>query len=496
MPRWALSICVIFAMIGLAAAQAPPVQPQQQMENLSQNDAERWVWSAIQAGRPADLNERDKLREPLDPRKPEVWDESRTLRAAFLKEILFREPYRSAIPIEGVRIIGARFAEKLDLAHGRLERQLGLEKCRFEQAVDLTGLRIDDSLSLEGSTVAGEGPALDGTTFQAVDLTAAKVDGQLSLDGATVTGEITADSLQVGASLLLRGATFKQALAITFAQIEETLDLRGAELPGLDLTSTTIGEFRLGDDQSPPPKWTANAETANAEQPSRLILRGTHTKILRDWLNASEPCPARDAWPSELDLQGFVYEQLGADPGPGTDMRERAPCWYEKWLRRDPHFAPQPYQQLAGVLRATGAPGRADAVLYAARERERALAWEKGEWWRAVMLSLLKWLIGYGIGSKAYPVFGSILAITLFGMLVLSFSPKAREKGALWMFGASFDQLLPIVSLNQEFADFFNDPERKHLEGWQVAYFVFHTLFGLLLGSFVVAALAGLTQTG
>src|SRR4051812_45073467 len=129
--RWALSILIMLGMIGPAVAQTPPVQPQH-IENPGQNDAERWVWREIQAGRPANFNERDKPREPLDPRKPDVWDESRTLRAAFLKEILFREPYRSAIPIEGVRIIGARFAEKLDLAFGGLEQQLWLEKCRFE----------------------------------------------------------------------------------------------------------------------------------------------------------------------------------------------------------------------------------------------------------------------------------------------------------------------------------------------------------------------------
>jgi hypothetical protein len=44
--------------------------------------------------------------------------------------------------------------------------------------------------------------------------------------------------------------------------------------------------------------------------------------------------------------------------------------------------------------------------------------------------------------------------------------------------------------------DFFDDPQRQRLKGWQLSYFAFHALFGFLLGSFVVAALAGLTQTG
>jgi hypothetical protein len=155
-----------------------------------------------------------------------------------------------------------------------------------------------------------------------------------------------------------------------------------------------------------------------------------------------------------------------------------------------------------------GDPERAEAVLYAARERERREAWTRGgcgepfeawplrsECWEAAWLWLLKVLIGYGIGGGLFRVFYWVVGFTLLGMLVLSFSPAARDKGVAWMFGASLDHLLPIISLNKEFDDFFDDPYRERLNGLQLAYFAFHALFGFLLGSFVVAALAGLTQT-
>jgi hypothetical protein len=227
-------------------------------------------------------------------------------------------------------------------------------------------------------------------------------------------------------------------------------------------------------------------------------------------LETNDPCSNQDAWPSQLDLQGFVYDQIGADVGSGSDMRERAACWYEAWLGRDTHFAPQPYRQLASVLRTIGDPDRADAVLSAARDRERTEAWTKGEcsnpfkdwpWqrsecWRATGLWLLMVLIGYGIGGGLFLVFPWILLFTFIGMLVLSFSPSARAKGLIWIFGASLDHLLPIVSLNKEFEDFFDDPERKRLKGWQLGYFAVQALLGFMLGSFVVAALAGLTQSG
>ncbi len=89
-----------------------------------------------------------------------------------------------------------------------------------------------------------------------------------------------------------------------------------------------------------------------------------------------------------------------------------------------------------------------------------------------------------------------VLMFAPIGMFVLAFSPAARAKGVPWMFGASLDHLLPIVELNKEFADFFDDPKRERLNGLQLSYFAFHALVGFLLGSFVVAALAGLTQTG
>ncbi|UVC19416.1 hypothetical protein IHQ72_35805 (plasmid) [Mesorhizobium onobrychidis] len=692
-------------MADVASVQAQPSQPQQQLENPGRNAAERWVWDELRAGRVADFH--GHCRADLDPRAgddPRWRDPCRAISAAFLERVLTEEPWRSGIPFRGLRIVGARFSESLNLAGAPVSAEVWLERSRFEREVSLVRARFDGLLSLGGSTfenginansllvgndlllrngaVVRGGPlvllgakieghlVMDGSTFEngidagnlqtgkqfvlsegaivrggSLVLAGAKIEGDLGMDGSTFEngidanrlevrgdfvlrngaivrggplvlvgakiendlqmssstfeggvdanslqvggslllteravvrggplelvsariggdlhmststfeGGIDANSLQVGGSLLLRleavvrnkslqlsganvgtdldlrfstferveaynlrvganmflgGATFKQRSQITFSQIDGMLNLSGARLSGLDLTHSTIGSLHLGGSQSAPPEWTAEAD---------LTLRGTRTKMLLDQLDSSESCPDQDAWPSELDLQGFVYEQLGADPGRDKvemrerkDMRERDACWYEKWLGRDRHFAPQSYQQLASVLRTSGAPGRADAVLYAGRDRERAEAWTRGkcsnpfeEWpwlrgecWKAAGLALLKVLIGYGIGSGLFLVFYWVLTFTLVGMLVLSFSPSARAKGTTWMFGASLDHLLPIVSLNKEFEDFFDDPRRQRLKGWQLSYFAFHALFGFLLGSFVVAALAGLTQTG
>jgi hypothetical protein len=396
--------------------------------------------------------------------------------------------------------VGGRF--RLDngaVVHGQ---PLTLTGAKIESYLDMSGSTFESGiiayfLQVRGSLFLREGAVVRGQTL---NLAGAKIEGSLEMGGSTFESWIDANGLEVSGNLYMRDAAVKQMPAITLALIEGALDPSGAELPGLDLTGTTIGELRLGTSQLPAPRWVADAS---------LILRGTRIKVLLDRLDASEPCPDQDAWPQKLDLQGFLYEQLGADPGSGRDMREREVCWYKRWLGRDPHFAPQPYRQLASVLRATGEPERADAVLSAARDRELTEAWTRGEcsspfkdwpWqrsdcWRAAGLSLLKALIGYGIGGGLFLVFVWVLVFTVIGVFVLRCSPAARTKGLAWMFGASLDHLLPIVSLNKEFDDFFNDPKRRRLKGWQLGYFSFHALFGFLLGSFVVAALAGLTQT-
>ena len=98
-----LVIWLFVSMASMALAQSSPPPSRQWSE------PERWAWEEIQAGRIADFGGRYGIE--LDPKSPDGWDDGRKLSSGFLKEILFREPYRSAIPIEGVRIGGAWFPD-------------------------------------------------------------------------------------------------------------------------------------------------------------------------------------------------------------------------------------------------------------------------------------------------------------------------------------------------------------------------------------------------
>ena len=70
-----------------------------------------------------------------------------------------------------------------------------------------------------------------------------------------------------------------------------------------------------------------------------------------------------------------------------------------------------------------------------------------------------------------------------------------KQHGPIWCFGASLSRLLPVIEINKEFTEFFNDPKRKRLTGWQSFFFSAMGIIGWVLGLILVAAVSGLTQS-
>jgi hypothetical protein len=54
---------------------------------------------------------------------------------------------------------------------------------------------------------------------------------------------------------------------------------------------------------------------------------------------------------------------------------------------------------------------------------------------------------------------------------------------------------LPVIEINKEFTEFFNDPKRERLTGWQSFIFNAMGIVGYVLGAILVAAVSGLTQS-
>ena len=64
------------------------------------------------------------------------------------------------------------------------------------------------------------------------------------------------------------------------------------------------------------------------------------------------------------------------------------------------------------------------------------------------------------------------------------------RKGIGWCTLASIDEILPIIELDAKHTAFINE----RLAGWRRSYFYLHRIVAYVLGSFIIAGLAGLTQ--
>jgi hypothetical protein len=456
---------------------------------------EQWIWQQVLAGEVADLNLH--YGRSLDPNADygksldhnadgAAWRSSvnpRQVSGRFLLDVLATPAFTEAVPHQGLRIVGAWFpepqgkAKPLDLSYIVFARQVCLMHCRFECKVWFNWARLESNLLLQGSTFT-----------DVVDLSGVKVGGLLSATGSTFEAGLDMDSLEVGQHLFLGdGATFKDYVSLVSAKVGGGLDLSGATFHRLvDASGAVIDrELRLGSSRHAPSRW---------EQTASLILRNTSVGALQDFMADMRPDDTiwDDAWPRRLELKGFAYPRLGGGLGEGeSDMMDRPVAWYQDWLKRDDSFSPQPYRHLAGVFRAAGADNKTNKILYALREREGAEAWQRREYGKWLGLGLLRAVIGYGIGGGYFRALLWAGLFALAGWLVLwSSDPAFQAHDAVWYAWASLDEIVPLVELNKAHAEFID----SHLQGWRLWYFYGQRIAAYVLGSFVVAGLAGLTQ--
>ena len=491
---------------------------------------EKWAWTEICEGRDVDFNK--QLKESIDPREPkdpEDWvDANRTLTPEFLETILLREPFRSTIPIRGVRIVGAYFPTSINLSHSVLGRPVIFRDCIFLAPVSMEWLRTPYTLAFSGSRFYGwtylknaviggdlllrnaavqdtflNGAKIDGR----VDMGSARLDGYFIANGATIEGDLSVqravffhafmdglivggefqmqgakfrgdvslDAASIAGSLSLNKATFQNAARFSFVNVGSHLDARGSTMWSLDLTGATIRRGLLLGSSDSSVKWRP-CDEGRSRCPN-MSLRDATVYLLQDTLAT---------WPEhlQLELEGLSFSRFGGVEGSQEEAPyERGSKWFIRWLEMDATYSPQPYRFIARILVSAGYGDMAGEILFASRERERTEAeLTQPKWW---VLSAFRIIMGYGQGWRYLLTLFWMVLLVIVGTAVVASSGERGKDGRFLGFWYSLDMLLPIIHLREQHYDVDLDPPARY-------YFFVHKILGYVLVFILVAGLTGL----
>ncbi len=378
-------------------------------EIVETTEAEKALIAACRAGEPCKLG---------DGERPEAGSDGRTIRAELLRYLLFGGCRECEVP-DGVRLTGAYVSGQLDLSFRRVDCQIGLMNCRFEEAPQFLQTRCE-ILSLGGS-------ALPGMNAQGID-----VKGDVFLrKGFHATGEFRLSGAVIGGQLICVNGWFDNpsgdALNAEGINVRGDVFLHKFHATGkVSLARSVVGrqlalvQCRFDD----PSVYALNFESIDIKgdfiwrgvlvSSGTVSLAAVHVGVLSD----------DQSWPEgeRLYLDGFTYDRISNAP---TDAKSRL-----EWLRRGTYwngaFFPQPYVQLAKTLRAMGHDRDARDVLIEMRwrksrhERQRAHSALDGSW-RAGFNSIgadlsrlwgivLHWSVGYGLK----PMRSAVILFALF----------------------------------------------------------------------------------
>ncbi len=453
-------------------------------------------------------------------------------RAIISHNFLMRRVEGTTALLRGVQVGGqfilsaAVFNGELSLDGAAIGAGLFLDKGRFYSArmlgmrvggqVAFVKSRFSDILHMEGSSIKGDLFLREGS-FSDVRMLGVSVGGQLSARGAGFRGVVNCEGLHVQSHFLLDGAKLFKKLNLIFCKVEGGLNLTGAHLGEVDLSQARIaGALALS--------FPGRAKIISWYKGSFNLSHAAVGAVL----------DGQEDWPASLGLDGFRYTSLGSEKTMSvreellhyplelleehipeikeiedamekrrfalkirqyvgaqmgfTTSSDRLASWYVAWLERQKDFSMDPYQRCAKFLRESGQPDKANEVMYAGLERERKqLPWSLPRLGR----SLLKWIIGYGLGYRYFLALVWAVLFLCIGAVVCG-AAGGDAKGALFCLGFSLDNMLPLIDLRPE-----HEAMSVALSGFPKFYFLFvQQIVGWVLVLCVAAGLAGVGKPG
>jgi hypothetical protein len=337
-----------------------------------------------------------------------------------------------------------------------------------------------------------------------VSLRDAKVGGALVCNDALLVAPPKPDSWGERLALDGRGISaarvhldgFRATGFVTLygASIRDWLTCDGAQFPGRE-ESDEPDEY---DSQKLEHGFEAFGATVGAALVWTNVFLGDQAAVNLAFASVGTLAYDADSWPSpgRVNVSGLRYNALDralSDDEKRTGIGHADVADFLGVIRRQTRadegagYTPQPYEQLATVLRAQGNEREAQAVLMARtddRLRRRSAAVR-------LVASLLKGTIGYG--WRPLRVLVPVALMLALGTIVFGagharagLSPARDDPQPFSAIAYAIDALTPVIDLGQESSWAIATSE----VGWLVVYYWLHVSMGWLLSSFVVVGIA------
>jgi hypothetical protein len=541
----------------LASALPPPVQPVPDADLLALartkfgtlSRAEEELFRAAQEGRDASALDGDETQN--DPANAANWPPDRAARAACVAW-LCTDPHASAlVTYHGLRLYGMRIEGPLDLSDADIKFQVMAWKCAFSRDISLQDAQTRGlyflacqikALDAGRATIKGSFLLRETKAEAEVNLMGAEISGEMACEGAhlhSATGyALQASAVKIGGAVFLRrgfeadggvnllGATIGGDLSCIGGQFSEPHPSASpadvAPDPALNAESAKIGGnvflkrgFRAKGTVSFIATSMRNLEILEVKDPAE-------TTIDLRLAQAGHFFHDRESWPQkgQLLLDEFRYRRLS----PALNRRE--------WLDLQPQdeFQPQPYEQLAAVLRDMGDDREArEVMIWKNEQRAKFTHFPDKDWW---WYNLFGPLIGYGyrpslafwmsvitifVGRFLFrrgfnhdliaPASDNAYAKAPDGQMIEENGrPKLSERYPVFnAFVYSLESFVPLLKLDQSANWRPNANRRSQVTigrrtmpftgGFLRAYLYIHIALGWLLTSLWVGAITGLVKT-
>ena len=319
-----------------------------------------------------------------DSARGDKWGSERTIRAALLSWLSTDPDAARYVHPSGLGIAGARIEGRLDLSYLKVPRSLTLVHCYLPAGIDLSyadaqALYLRKSMSgpvtADLAKISGDVAMIYGS-YHTASFFRARIGGDLDCTGSHFPGPGHTGVSAVEA-VILGDATFHDGFTT-----DGMVDFRLAKLSG----SLSFNNVRFTGAES-----GLNAERATIDGTLYWVDVDHTSSTQLDLENARAGAlwDDRASWPAQgnLAVEGFMYGAISGGPAEAGSRLH--------WLSLEaPGYHPQPFRQLATVLRESGEDAGSTDVLIAKEISKRQYAGlSRTE--RAWNL-LLEMTIGYG----------------------------------------------------------------------------------------------------